>query len=274
MNIDQKRTLLSTCEAIVCDLDGTLYLDGHPIPGAHEFLDRILQSGKKLFYFTNNTSKSRETYIRRLHSLGFPSEDHFLITSADCAESYLRRHGLFPQIYLVGNKDLYADFTRRQFICLNEEQALGGALLKAVVLGFDTELTYLKIRTCYDLILRGVPYLATHADILCPLSAGKFMPDVGSFISMFEKATAGKLPIVVGKPNKEAVEAICDKAQLPPEKIVFVGDRLYTDMRMAQQFNMIGVLALSGETTEDMLLHSPDQPRMVINSIAALTPLL
>ncbi len=270
----QQQKLFSACEAIVCDLDGTLYLDSIPLAGAHDFLKRILQSGRKLFYFTNNSSKSRKTYIQKLTRLGFPIEDHLLITSADCAETYLRNHGLFPEIYLVGNSDLRADFVQRQFVCIDDDKALEFPLPKAVVLGFDTELTYHKIRTCYELILKDIPYIATHADILCPVSAGHFMPDVGSFISLFETATDGKRPLVVGKPNKEAVEAICEKAKLPPEKITFVGDRLYTDMRMAERFNMFGVLVLSGETKEEMLQKSIDQPKLVVSGVADLIGLL
>ncbi len=270
----QKQYSFSDCQAIVCDLDGTLYLDSTPLAGAHQFLRKILQSGRKLFYFTNNTSKSRKTYIHKLERLGFPIEDHFLITSADCAETYLKNHQLFPEIYLVGNADLRADFMDRQFLCIEEDQALVPPLPKAVVLGFDTELTYQKIRTCYDLILKGIPYIATHADVLCPVSVGRFMPDVGSFISLFETATGGKRPLVVGKPNKEAVEAICERAQLPPEKIAFVGDRLYTDMRMAERFNMFGVLVLSGETNEEMLRKSSDRPKLIVNGVADLIDLL
>ena len=270
----QQQKLFSACEGIVCDLDGTLYLDSIPLAGAHDFLKRILQSGRKLFYFTNNSSKSRKTYIQKLTRLGFPIEDHLLITSADCAETYLRNHGLFPEIYLVGNSDLRADFVQRQFVCIDDDKALEFPLPKAVVLGFDTELTYHKIRTCYELILKDIPYIATHADILCPVSAGHFMPDVGSFISLFETATDGKRPLVVGKPNKEAVEAICEKAKLPPEKIAFVGDRLYTDMRMAERFNMFGVLVLSGETKEEMLQKSIDRPKLVVSGVADLIDLL
>jgi len=261
--------LFSQCKAIVCDLDGTLYMDNVPFSYSFEFLNKIIASGRKLFYFTNNSSRSRETYLEKLDKIGFPAKDEYLITSTDCAESYLKRHQLFPDIFLVGNRDLVKDFENRNFNCLTDEESLNGQPA-AVVLGFDTELTYRKINTCYDLILRDIPYIATHADLLCPVAKGTFKPDVGSFISMFETATAGKLPVVVGKPNKEAVEAISERAECPPQKIAFVGDRLYTDIRMAQTYDMTGVLVLSGETTKKMLKHSTDQPKIVVNNVADL----
>jgi len=261
--------LFFSCNTVVCDLDGTLYLEDTLLPAALEFTHRILDSGRQLFYFTNNTSKSRATYLAKFSSLGLPAEDSFLITAADCADDYLKRSGLHPEIYLVGNRDLKKEFGQRGFNCLGEEET-GKTPPRAVVLGFDTELTYAKIKTCYDLILAKTPYIATHADLLCPLARGRFMPDVGSFISLFETATGGLRPHVVGKPTGEAVRAICGRAGQPPGKVAFVGDRLYTDMRMAARHGMVGVLVLSGETSADMAARSPDQPKLMVNGVADL----
>ncbi len=266
----QNLDLLAKCGAIVCDLDGTLYLENEPISGAHEFLQTILDSGRELFYFTNNTSRSRASYVSKLQNMDFPVTEENIITSADCADSYLRREYLFPRIYLVGNQDLQSEFEFRGYEILTEEEAYT-LLPTAVVLGFDTELTYRKIHTCYDLIIQNVPFIATHADKLCPVSKNTFKPDVGSFIAMFETATGGITPTVVGKPTEEAVKAISERAGLPPQEIAFIGDRLYTDIRMAMNYDMVGVLVLSGETTEEMLEKSPDRPKIVIDSIADLT---
>lgn len=273
MKRDQGFELFNQCEAVVCDLDGTLYLDGIPFPESFEFLDRLISSGRKLFYFTNNTSKSRDTYLEKIKAIGFPVKDENLITSADCADSYLRRHGYFPDIYLVGNRDLGSEFQKRGYNCIPTEIVRTASPL-AVLLGFDTELTYEKIHACYDLILQGIPYIATHADLLCPVTKTTFKPDVGSFISMFETATGGKTPVVVGKPHKDAVVAISERAGLPPDKIAFVGDRLYTDIRMAMNYNMVGVLVMSGETTPEMADQSPDKPKLLVDSVKDLIPYL
>lgn len=268
---NQNFRLFTDCEAIVCDLDGTLYLDGIPFQESFEFLDKVISSGKKLYYFTNNTSKSRNTYLQKIADIGFPIADENLITSADCADSYLKRKGFFPNIYLVGNRDLKEEFSSRGYNCLSEKSARQ-APPKAVLIGFDTELNYEKIHCCYDLILQGIPYIATHADLLCPITKTTFKPDVGSFMSMFKTATGGVLPKVVGKPHKDAVMAISERAKLKPEKIAFIGDRLYTDIRMAKNYNMVGVLVLSGETTAEMAKASIDKPKLLVDSIKDLIP--
>ena len=264
---------LDACDAIVSDLDGTLYLNNHAIPGAQEFLQFINRSSKKLFYFTNNTSISRRSYLDKIAALGFPSADEMLITAADCADAYLKLKNLHPNIYLVGTKDLILEFEQRGYHCVSDAEA-AGTTPQAVILGFDTELTYSKIQTCYDLITRDVPYIATHADILCPVTKNMFKPDIGSFIALFETATSGKRPVVVGKPSPYAVSAIGERAKVPINKIAFIGDRLYTDIRMANNSGMTSVLVLSGETSRDMLLVSKDKPDIIIESIADLTTLL
>jgi 4-nitrophenyl phosphatase len=265
----EKINLFTACEAIVCDLDGTLYLEDGPIAGAQEFLQTVLRTGRQLYYFTNNTSISRQNWQAKLTALHFPVKNHQLITSADCADAYLKRNGLYPRIYLVGNRDLLQDFKERGFRCLSEAEALVHEP-SAVVLGFDTELTYGKINTCYQLLLRNIPYIATHPDILCPVTKGVFKPDVGSFMALFETA-CGRKPIIVGKPTQEAVRFICEKAHLAVELIAFIGDRLYTDIRMAVESAMVGVLVLSGETTEELLLSSPWRPQLIAGSVAELS---
>ncbi len=277
-NIDVKPernlTELAACEAIVCDLDGTLYLDSVPFAASRPFLEKTVASGRKLFYFTNNTSKSRSTYLEKLARLQFPINDAMMITAADCTFDYLRTMNLGPDIYLLGNRDLEDDFRRNGFRCLSPQELRDGGCPAVVVLGFDTELTYEKIRTGYEWLVRGVPYIATHADLLCPMSRSAFIPDVGSFIELFAAATKGRRPLVMGKPSAQAVQAITARAGCAVERIAFIGDRLYTDIRMAMNFNMVGVLVLSGETDVQMLSQSPDKPRLVVSGIEELIAVL
>jgi len=269
--MEKKQNLhsFSRCQAIVCDLDGTLYLDDRPFPDSIRFLQKTLASGRRLFYFTNNTSKSRHSYLDKLRRIGFPINDEMLITAADGTCQYLHQNGLAPEIYLIGTRDLESDFHRQGFNCVSIAAIHQGQIPKAVLLAFDTELTYDKIQTGYRLIVQNLPYLATHADILCPMAHGAFIPDVGSFIEMFALAS-GRRPIVLGKPSVYAVQTICARAQASPEQIAFIGDRLYTDIRMAMNSAMIGVLVLSGETSAEMAAVSPDRPQVQVDGIGDL----
>ena len=67
--------------------------------------------------------------------------------------------------------------------------------------------------------------------------------------------STGKQPKYVGKPFKETVDLVLDKTGVELEKVTFVGDRLYTDVKTGVANGAHGVLILSGETKfEDIAL--------------------
>ncbi|HNR68493.1 MAG TPA: HAD-IIA family hydrolase [bacterium] len=274
MLTDSQIKRLGHCRAIVCDLDGTLYLDGVPFPQAAAFLQSVLDSGRNLFYFTNNSSRSHQSYIERLQNLGFPAQDDMLISSTDCAIHYLCRHGLYPEIFLLGTPDLQRDFAQAGFELLSPEQIKQNKVPRAVVLGFDTTLTYEKIHASYELLNSGLPFIATHGDILCPVSRDRFKPDVGAFLAMFKTAIPTIQPVIVGKPSLEAVAAIVERTHVNSDQTAFIGDRLYTDIRMANHSAMMAILVLSGETSAEMAKASPDQPDLIVPGVESLIPFL
>jgi ribonucleotide monophosphatase NagD (HAD superfamily) len=54
--------------------------------------------------------------------------------------------------------------------------------------------------------------------------------------------------------------------------VALVGDRLTTDMAMADAAGMVGVLVLSGVATTAELAHSAIRPRYVIEDLTQLLP--
>lgn len=55
--------------------------------------------------------------------------------------------------------------------------------------------------------------------------------------------------MVIGKPDPRMLNGIMERHNLQAEQIAMVGDRIYTDILMAQRANALSVLVLSGETT-------------------------
>src|SRR5690606_31598260 len=117
---------------------------------------------------------------------------------------------------------------------------------QAIVLGFDTTITYEKLWHLCDEVRSGLPYFATHPDINCPLENG-VMPDIGSIIAFVEASTDRSPDYVIGKPNPPIVESLIKRLGLPANQICMVGDRLYTDVALGQA-GLRTVLVLSGET--------------------------
>jgi len=123
------------------------------------------------------------------------------------------------------------------------------------------------LATAHDLILDGVEYIATNPDYVCPLEGGKSMPDCGSMISLLETST-GKTPLVVGKPNTLMIDYVSETLGVKKDRMAMVGDRLYTDIQMAIDADITSILVLSGESTEETLKESPQDPDYVFESVA------
>ena len=138
-----------------------------------------------------------------------------------------------------------------------------------VVLGYDTEITYEKLSTASILMHRGVPMVVSHPDMVCPSPDGG-LPDTGAYMALFE-ATTGKNPYhIAGKPNAGMILHKVEQLGLSPEECAMVGDRLYTDMEMADRAGVHGILVLSGEATREDLVAAPQNPSLVVGSVAEL----
>ena len=226
---------------MVLDMDGTVYLGPEPIEGTVRFIkenwDRI-----DFQFLSNNTSKSPVTYVRRLNAMGIPATLDQILTPVTPLVRYLKKAGIV-RAYLVGNADFVA--------CMKErmpelENTAEGA--QAVVLAYDTELTYEKIKTS-ALLLQDprVEFLATHPDFVCPSEKGP-LPDIGSFMRMYEAATGRTPQRIFGKPRTEVLEPVLSKYDR--SEVCMVGDRLMTDKKLGETAGIDFVLVLSGETTE------------------------
>lgn len=253
-------TLPTAIEGYLLDLDGTCYLGSRAIPGAAEFIARCRRHGKRLLWVTNNCSRRAEEYAAKLRRLGFEATPEEVFTSGEATIRLLRDEGV-SRAYLVGTPNLEREFEAGGI-------ALTAADPQVVVAAFDLGLTYEKLCQACRLVRAGVPFVATHPDLNCPTEDGP-IPDCGALCAFITAAT-GVTPRVVGKPNRGMAEAAAHRIGLPLERLAMVGDRLYTDIRMAVEHGMAGILVLSGETTREDLAASSIQPHYVVESVACL----
>ena len=245
----------------VLDLDGTVYLGHVPIQPTVDFIRRHWHS--KMFYFlSNNTSKTPETYIARLAKLGIDTDRSRILSPITPLADHLRAHGL-RRVYCVGNRDFVN--------CLRQtlpELEVGEEGAEAVIVAYDTELTYEKLARSALLLQRPeVAFFATHPDLVCPSPEGP-LPDVGSFLALYETATGRRPEKIFGKPETAVLEPLL--ARYAVDDMVMVGDRLSTDKRLAENAGMDFILVLSGEATLDDLPGLERQPTCVARHLGDL----
>jgi 4-nitrophenyl phosphatase len=250
--------------ALAFDLDGTVYLGPNLLPGALRLLEALRDAGVPYLFATNNSSKTGEAYLRHLGAFGIPVARSGVLTSNDVARSVLTSAG-WRRPFLLATPEVTAEYRAEGF-------APGASDPDCVLLTFDTTLTYDKLRVAGDLIRRGLPYYATHPDLVCPTPDGP-IPDCGAFIELLAAAT-GERPTVLGKPERSMAAAIRDRLGVSADRIAFVGDRLYTDVRMANEHGFQAVLTLTGEATAADLATSPFAPDRIVDTLIDLHELL
>jgi NagD protein len=249
---------LKNVELFLFDLDGTVYIGDRVIDGVIETIEKLRGIGKKVCFLTNNSSRPREAYLRKLNGMGITISDAELFTSAQSTYEYLEREHNKKRVWIAATDEVKGDFLRAGVDTADENPDIA-------VLTFDTSLTYEKINKLCRFLHGGVFYVATHADLNCPHPVSP-MPDVGSFIEMIYAATGRRPDVICGKPHKPAADGIIARYKVSPDKIAMVGDRLYTDIRFANNFGFLSVLVLSGETSREALDDSTDKPDLVLDS--------
>lgn len=244
------------------DMDGTLYLDENLFDGAAEFLQTIRAHGGRYLFLTNNSSKSGDAYVEKMRRLGIEASRTDFLTSVDATILYLREHDGQDKMYYVCGTESFKTQLREAGFRLTDDR---DAAVDTLLMGFDTELTFQKLEDACVLLGRGVEYIATNPDWVCPTWYG-YVPDCGSVCEMLRRAT-GRSPYVIGKPKPDMVYFAMNAAGATPEETVVIGDRLYTDIACGVNAGVDTVLVLSGETKEEDIAASDVKPAFVLRDV-------
>ena len=132
---------------------------------------------------------------------------------------------------------------------------------------------YEKLDRACHFLRRGAKFIAANPDWVCPMPNDEVLPDCGSICALLT-ASSGVKPEYIGKPNRNMIDVIAKMTGIPNEKICAVGDRLYTDIAVAQNAGSVSVLVLSGETDQAMVDAAERKPDLVLPSVKELHQLL
>ena len=255
---------LENIKFFILDMDGTIYLENDILKGSLDFLEKAKETGRNYIFLTNNSSKNRRDYQNKLAKMNVEAKAEQIINSGEITASYLaeQNNKKGKNIYLLGTESLKKEMERFGHQIVNNEKNIKEKAEKVdfVVLGFDKTLTYQKLWDAHQLILSGVNYVATHPDLVCPLSGGKTQPDTGAMIELLAAST-GKRPEIIGKPSLHTVNYILNRFNLKKSEVAMVGDRLYTDMKMASNAGITGILVLSGESKREDIKELSEKER-------------
>jgi HAD superfamily hydrolase (TIGR01457 family) len=252
---------LARLRFFLIDMDGTVYLGPNLIPGAADFIAYLQRTGRRFLFFTNNPTRDAAAYREKLNTMGIAVRQEDILTSGAATARFLAHETPYRRLYVLGTP-VFEEELRRNGL------EPGAKDPEAVVLSFDTTLTYRKLEKACLLLQKGLPYIATNPDRVCPADYGD-IPDCGAMAALIESAT-GRRPRYIGKPNPAMARLGMRRIGADPARTAMIGDRLYTDIEMAALAGITAILVLSGETRRRDLNGAEQQPHFVFESVEAL----
>lgn len=244
-------SLQSQHDALLLDLDGTVWEGGRAIPHA---VEAINASGCTAVYITNNASRAASEVARLLAAIDLPTKEEHILTSAQAALG-LAAESLNPgdPVLVLGApsfRALVEDAGYRLVDSADESP-------KVVLHGHSPETGWAQLSEAALSIRAGAKYLASNMDTTLPMERG-FMVGNGSMIAAVTSAT-GVVPKSAGKPEPamftQAVERVGAKSPLG------VGDRLDTDLAGGVAAGMPTLHVLTGVSGPHALLQAPPEHR-------------
>lgn len=263
---------LAAIRCVALDLDGTLYKGKTLFEWTVPFLELLRELELSYYFLTNNCSRSGADYVHHLKRIGLQVTSEQIFTSGQATIDLLReRYPLVRRVLLLGTDSLGKEFQDAGF-----ELIRGASLCEpdAVVVAFDTSLSYDRLCTAAYWIKQGKPFIATHPDLVCPTDTDTLLIDCGAICASLERSTGRPPDVVVGKPDPQMLRGILHRHAIEPRQLAMVGDRLYTDIAMANACGALGVLVLSGESTRENIEQSEAQPDLVVANLAEFGRLL
>ncbi len=251
-------------KAFILDMDGVVYTGPRLIPGAKEFVDRLIQRNYKFLFLTNNSYHTPQELRERLLNMGIDvSEDHFY-TSAMATACFLkvqRPNGC--SAYVIGGKGVLSELEKAGIEVTSKKPDY-------VIIAETEEYDYAKIIEATLLIQEGAKFIATNSDITGPSRRGP-VPACGALVAPIQKVT-GVAPYFLGKPNPAMMYWARKKLGVHSATCFMIGDRMDTDIVGGLESGMTTCLVLSGVTSRDIMNRFPYQPDYVFNHLGEIDP--
>lgn len=252
--IGHSNALSSAYDAILLDLDGTVYRGSSALPGAPEAVTRLRRDGTALVFVTNNASRSPEEVAKHLTGLGVVAATPEVATSGQAAAVVLAdRLAPSARVLVVGTEALADEITTAGLAPVRSASDDPAA----VVQGHSPDTGWRELAEACVAIRGGRLWVACNVDPTLPTEHGE-LPGNGAMVAALRAAT-GRDPVVAGKPARPLVDASVAKAGA--RRALMVGDRLDTDVAGAVAAGLDSLLVLSGSTDAAMLLAAPADRR-------------
>lgn len=199
---------------------GVLWVLNHCIHGSPDVINRLQELGKRVYFITNNSTKSRSGFLEKAHTLGYNISDEGFISTSYAVAKFLEKRKFNKKVYLIGSTGisqeldnvgikhtgLGPDVLNTSYnVCKRKAQPNSTKLLKisnsqeilmnfkldpevgAVVVGFDEHFSFPKmLKAANYLNDPECLFIATNTDERFPSKLG-VVPGSGSIVRAVNK---------------------------------------------------------------------------------------
>jgi len=247
------------------DIDGVLYRGHTAINGAREFIDYLIEEEIKFICVTNNSAKTPAEYSKRLNKLKINIGEKNIINSGIATVEFLKDTFLKEKerlsAYVIGGDGLIS-LIEDSGIVLEEDNP------DLVVVGWDVNFTYEKMKKASLAIQKGGIYIGTNPDTTYPSEEG-ILPGCGAILASITTAS-GVEPIIIGKPQPLIMEMAAKRISAKKEKSLMIGDRIDTDILAGRNFGIQTALVLSGVISKSDVTRSAIKPDYIFEDMMDL----
>ncbi|MHA1646062.1 MAG: HAD-IIA family hydrolase [Promethearchaeota archaeon] len=270
---------ISHKDLFIFDLDGVIYKINKPINTGIIYVRHLLKIGKKVAFYTNNSSKTPEIFQKKLSTMGIQVDSSSIFTSATISAKFLAKQYPHAIMYIVGEEGLRDIMKQHRFHVLNEENPKienyssipPDIHADLVIIGWDTKLTYNKMRTAMMLINKGAKFYATNDDASFP-APDALWPGAGANVAFLSRALGKSPEKIFGKPHPDGILAILEHYHISAENAVLIGDRLSTDILGGNNSGLTTVLVETGVHSKFDIEKYPStyQPNIIVEDLTDL----
>ncbi len=244
------------------DMDGVLVRGQAPIPGAVDFLARLVERQARFLILTNNSIYTPADLQLRLQRSGLDIPDGHIYTSALATAQFLQAQHPGGTAYVIGEAGLTTALHEVGYLLTDTEPDY-------VVLGETTAYSFERITRAIRLVAAGARFIATNRDVSGPSETG-IVPATGAVAALIASATGIK-PYFIGKPNPLMMRTALNTIDAHSEESVMVGDNMDTDIVAGMESGMETILVLTGVTQRAAVARHPFGPTQIVDSVADIT---
>ncbi|OYN84537.1 HAD-IIA family hydrolase [Parenemella sanctibonifatiensis] len=258
-------------DAYVFDLDGTIYLGDHLLPGAARMIAELRRRGIPVRFLSNNPTKDPQMYSDKLTKLGVETSVADIANTVVTTTRWLQANHPDAVLFPIAEEPLKRALREAGFTLSEDPEEID-----IVIASYDRTFDYRKLQIAFDAIWfhKRAFLITTNPDRFCPFPGGRGEPDAAAIVGAIQGCTGTELVKNLGKPDPIMLHEALANVDVEVSRSMMVGDRLQTDIQMALDGGMASACVLTGEATEaDVQARSADQqPTLLLDRIDRLIP--